>query len=138
MDTERARILLADDDDDLRRTIAAWLASDGHDIVEITNGADALFLLAAAADGECESPDVLVLDFHMPELSGIGILRTLRRFGMVPPTIIVTGFPDPSVDAFAREAGAFCVLHKPIDGEALRAAVASALRAARAPRRRYE
>jgi two-component system chemotaxis response regulator CheY len=111
----KGTILLADDDQDLRRALCALLGSEGYEVIEAANGAAALEILAEAADGKRARPDLLLLDFNMPELSGIGLLRVLRRFGELPPAIVITAFPDPKVEDLARAAGAVRVLRKPFD-----------------------
>jgi CheY-like chemotaxis protein len=124
-------VLVADDDADMRHALSLLLSRGGYQVLETGDGAQALELLAAAADGDGPRPDVLILDFCMPELSGIGVLKVLRRFGRVPPTILITGFPGSSVEAFARSAGALTVLRKPVDGDDVLAAVHAALAKAR-------
>lgn len=125
-----AIILVADDDDDLRHALCSLLSCEGYEVIELANGASALELLAAAADGKCARPDLLLLDFCMPELSGIGLLRILRRFGAMPPAIVITAFPDPSVEILAHNAGAVRVLRKPFDEQVVLAAVRTLLQEA--------
>lgn len=123
-----ATILVADDDEDLRRALCAVLSCQGYDVIELGDGAAALELLAAAADGKRPRPDLLLLDFCMPELSGIGLLRVLRRFGSLPPAILITAFPDPAVEILAHNAGAVRVLRKPFDEQVVLDAVQALLR----------
>jgi CheY-like chemotaxis protein len=123
----RATIFVADDDDDLRWVITSLLGAHGYAVVDVSDGAAALEYLARAADGAVEMPDALLLDFAMPNLSGIGIIRTLKRFTRLPPTILMTGFPDQHVDSFAHAAGVATILHKPVDADRLLQAVAAAL-----------
>lgn len=118
--------LVADDDEASRRAVALLLKADGYDVVECCDGEEALYCLAAAIDGADSLPDLLVLDFCMPGLSGIGLLRILRRFSRLPPTILMTGFPDPSVEIFARNVGVATFIRKPLEWEALRSAVRDA------------
>lgn len=115
----RATIFVADDDDDLRGLVVRLLGEHGYSVVDADDGAAALEYLAGAADGDIAMPDALLLDFAMPGMSGIGIVRALRRFICLPPTVLMTGFPDPSVDMFARAVGIATVLHKPIDVDRL-------------------
>jgi CheY-like chemotaxis protein len=129
-----ATVLIADDDDGTRGALRQILLDEGYGVLEAADGATALELLASAADEGAPLPDVVLLDFVMPGFSGLGILRVLRRFERPPPTIVLTAFPDPSVDAFARSLGAFRVLRKPIDAQVLSASVLEA--ALSAPRLR--
>jgi two-component system response regulator (stage 0 sporulation protein F) len=126
-------VLVADDDDDVRSGIAGILILEGYEIVEACDGPHALELMARAADGSARTPDAVILDFVMPGLSGLGVLRVMRQFARFPPTIVVTAFPDPSVETFAKGVGALRVLRKPIEERDLREAVASALAYAVAP-----
>ncbi len=123
----KALVLVADDDAASRCAMRLILVEEGYEVLEQEDGAQALCSLATAADETRPLPDVLVLDFCMPGLSGIGLLKMLRRFARAPPTILVTGFPDASVDLFAHRLGVTCVLHKPVDADQLREAVATAL-----------
>jgi CheY-like chemotaxis protein len=122
-----ATILVADDDEDLRRSLSSLLSGEGYAVLESKDGASTLEFLAEAADGRRARPDALLLDFCMPGLSGIGLLGILRRFGPIPPTIVITAFPDPSVETFAHNAGAVRVMRKPVDGQDVLAAVRSVL-----------
>lgn len=124
----RATVLVVDDDDLFREIMRLALSEQGYDIVEVDNGADAIELLAAAADGLRPMPDVIVLDVLMPGLSGLGILQVMRKLGpRMPPTLLVTGFKDRSLDILARKLGAVGVLRKPIATEQVRAAVFEAI-----------
>ena len=68
----------------------------------------------------------MLLDFVMPGFSGLGILGVMRRFPKMPPTILMTGFPNPSVELFAMRLGAIRVLRKPLDEERMSALVLEA------------
>jgi CheY-like chemotaxis protein len=125
--TSRGTVLLADDDQDLRDAIESVLVAEGYRVLEASDGRRALEMLASAADRRGPLPDVVILDFVMPGFSGLGILRVLRRFERPPPTIIMTAFPDPSVNRLAQNLGAFRVLRKPINEGALRAVVSEAM-----------
>jgi CheY-like chemotaxis protein len=119
-----ATVLLVDDDARFRTTVRLALLDHGYETREVDNGAEALELLAAAADDAGPMPDVIVLDVLMPGLSGLGILQVMRRLGTrMPPTLLVTGFRDPSLDILARKLGAARVLRKPIAAEDVSAAV---------------
>jgi CheY-like chemotaxis protein len=125
--TSRGTILVADDDRDVRNAIESVLVADGYGVLEACDGSCALEMLASAADKRGPLPDVVILDFVMPGFSGLGILGVLRRFEHPPPTIIITAFPDPSVNRLAQGLGAFRVLRKPINEGDLRAVVREAV-----------
>ena len=72
------KVLLADDDPLTREGIKLVLASSGYEVVaEAENGAKALELVRTAR------PDLLLLDFEMPDRSGLDVLRTLRERGTI-------------------------------------------------------
>jgi len=119
-------VLVADDDADFCELVRLSLTAAGYEVSVAADGGEALERLAALVDAHIPLPDVLVLDFVMPRLSGLGVLRALWRLGRVPPTLVITGFADPSVDVFARNLGAFRVLRKPVDDDELCAAVGEA------------
>jgi DNA-binding response OmpR family regulator len=71
-----ARILIAEDDPDVRRLIAVALESEDHDVMTASDGVEAL---RAMADG---LPDLLLLDVMMPNLDGYGVLSHMASSGM--------------------------------------------------------
>src|ERR1700689_5575361 len=72
------RVLVAEDDDDMRAVIAETLRRDGHEVTEARDGAD---LLVCLRDGirNAHEPSVIVTDVLMPHLSGIGVLSARHR-----------------------------------------------------------
>ncbi|MDF2693945.1 MAG: glnG4 [Labilithrix sp.] len=125
----RPTIFLADDDDLFRAVLKEELIAHGYAVEDVSDGAQALELLAMAADGLAAPPDAVVLDVRMPGYSGLGVLNVMRRFAKRPPTLLLTAVPDTSIDVLARTMGAYGVLHKPVELEqvlhAIRLAVVS-------------
>ncbi|MBX3212488.1 MAG: response regulator [Labilithrix sp.] len=111
----RPTVFLADDDDLFRAVLKDELIAHGYAVEDVSDGAQALELLAMAADGLAAPPDVVVLDVRMPGYSGLGVLNVMRRFAKRPPTLLLTAVPDTSIDVLARTMGAFGVLHKPVE-----------------------
>ncbi len=120
------RVLVADDDDDLRDLIAVMLREDGNDVIEARDGAELIHQLEAAMSSDVGVPDLIITDVCMPLLSGLGVLQTLRRAHVAMPVIVITALADESVRCFAARLGAVSVLTKPFDMIALRIAVAKA------------
>ena len=77
-----ARILIAEDDADIRDVLRLYLESEGFTVLEAADGARALELARA------QPPDMAVLDVMMPGLSGYELTRALRRFSDVPILIL--------------------------------------------------
>ncbi|MBX3260499.1 MAG: response regulator [Labilithrix sp.] len=111
----RPTVFLADDDDLFRAVLREELLAHGYAVQDVSDGAQALELLAMAADGLAAPPDVVVLDVRMPGYSGLGVLNVMRRFAKRPPTLLLTAVSDTSIDVLARTMGAFGVLHKPVE-----------------------
>jgi DNA-binding NtrC family response regulator len=107
-------VFLADDDDGFRAALRDALVARGCRVREASDGATALGLLASATDGGEPPPDVVVLDVRMPGCSGLGVMNAMGKLSVVPPTLLVTGFRDPSIHVLAERLGVFRVLFKPL------------------------
>ncbi len=128
----KARVLLAEDDYDVRFALAESLRAMGFDVIEVADGAtvkayvdDCVFL-----DAPRPRVDVIVTDVRMPRMDGIRLLHYIDDVGLEVPAIVITAFGDPETRSAARESGARYVLDKPIDldelGRALEAMLAQA------------
>ena len=119
------RILLADDDASARAE-ARRVLEDTFDIIgEVSDGAQAVEACLA------DPPDVLVLDIAMPRMSGLDVIREIRRqLGARPAIVVVSGIAEEVIALEALEAGADEYLVKPFSAEALVRAVRGLARAA--------
>jgi len=124
------RVLLIEDDEAMRRMIAATLRRDGHAVIEAADGDEAFdWLGAGIVDGNAAYvPDLVVSDIRLPYFDGLEILECLQVATRRIPVILMTGFPDGHTAARAHELGAECLLEKPFELGELRAAVHVALR----------
>lgn len=120
------RVLVADDDDDMRALMVGTLRRDGYSVMEARDGGELLEMLRDAIDDEGTRPDIVVTDVRMPRLSGLGVLQELKRAHMHMPVIVVTVFGDDSMHVVARRLGAVGVLRKPFDVDDFRTAVVNA------------
>ncbi len=123
---DRPRILLAEDDDDMRSLVAAALRDDGHEVVEAGDGGRLLVHLARAYGAKTMSYDLLVSDVKMPVCSGLQILESLRLARWPTPVILMTAFGDEQTRARAEGLGAVMFM-KPFDMDDLRTAVLNLL-----------
>ncbi len=119
--TKRPRLLLAEDDDEIRTTLADIFALDGYQVTAAPDGTLLVQYLERARDAQ-QIPHVLVLDHRMPGVSGLEIARALREAGWPIPIIMITAFAG-DIEAIARNAGADAVFQKPFDADDLRTAV---------------
>jgi len=120
-------VLLAEDDDELRRLLARKLRRVGCDVLEARNGVQLVELVVEHAPepfGPREPPASLgTPDVAIPGRSGLDVLRLLRRADVTVPILLMTAFGDPELHAQALGLGATAVYDKPVDLDELAAAV---------------
>jgi CheY-like chemotaxis protein len=116
-------ILVVEDDPDVRRVIVECLSLIGYKVTEAANGNEALTQLAAA------KPDLLVVDYAMPDMTGAEVISEARKIVGDVPVILATGYADMA--AVERLAGRPKILRKPFDIAQLGDAVSSVLEAAK-------
>ncbi|MGH7440931.1 MAG: response regulator [Polyangiaceae bacterium] len=126
--SRQARILVAEDDDEMRRLVAEALRKDGYDVLAISDGRQLLSALAGdLPDRRGDSHwDLVVSDVRMPGPSGLRILEQVRAARWQIPFILMTAFGDTTMHVRARALGAV-LFDKPFDVTKLRTAVASLL-----------
>jgi signal transduction histidine kinase/EAL domain-containing protein (putative c-di-GMP-specific phosphodiesterase class I) len=117
------RVLLVDDDPSLRKMMSRFLKRSAFEVVEADCGRVALQEVAARRF------DVILSDIHMPDGSGLDLLRGVRRVDLDVPVILISGKPDVETAAKALEFGAFRYLSKPLELEAIERIVRTAVRA---------
>ncbi len=117
-----ARLLaIVDDDADVRIALTRLVSSAGFAVETFASGAE---FLRSIEDHE---PDCVVLDLHMPEMSGFDVQGALADGHAGVPVVVVTGHDTPESRARAVRLGATGYLCKPVDDEALLAAIGSAI-----------
>ncbi len=99
------RVLVVDDEPDIRATVSAMLEIEGYDVAEAANGADAL------REIDERPPDVILLDMRMPVLDGWGFAAELRRRGHRTPIVVMTAARDAA--HWASEIAASTFVAKP-------------------------
>lgn len=110
-------VAIVDDDASTRTALTRLLRSHG---IDCRNYPSARTFLTALAS---EQPYCLVVDVHMPGMTGLDLQRELLRLGVHVPTIVITAVEDERIAASARSLGAAAFLTKPLTGEALIAAI---------------
>jgi CheY-like chemotaxis protein len=116
------KVLIADDDRLVRTMLADLLAELGHAVVAAENGVDAVDLCAR------ERPDLLILDFLMPKLSGLDALKAIRDRGVRSPVVLLTAISDASFREVEGAEAVEVVLPKPVTRRGLARALARAAR----------
>src|SRR5882762_11007478 len=120
-----ARILIAEDEENLRSLVARALALDGHDIVTANDGAEALDLLGR----EDSRFELLLTDIRMPVMDGIALALAAGREHPALTILLMTGYADQRERAYGLDALIHDVLTKPFSLGVMRTAVNGALNA---------
>ncbi|MCC2634531.1 MAG: hybrid sensor histidine kinase/response regulator [Ramlibacter sp.] len=116
-------ILVVEDDPDVRRVIVECLSLIGYKVTEAANGAEALVQLRTI------KPDLLVVDYAMPDMTGAEVISEARKLVGDVPVILATGYADMA--AVERLAGKPRLLRKPFDIAQLGDAVSAMLESAK-------
>ena len=106
-------ISVIDDDESFRTALAGLLRSLGY---EAQGFASAVEFINSGGEGSC---DCIITDFCMPKMSGLDLVQLLTARGSTVPVIMVTGRPEPGLEAKAAAGGAVCLLTKPFEDDAL-------------------
>ena len=114
------RVLVVDDERLIRWSVAEGLTEAGVTVVEASNGREALRAVREAA------PDVIVLDYRMPDSNDLTLLASIRSLAPRSQVILMTAFGTPEVVMGALDLGAFCVVSKPFEVSELVALVGQA------------
>jgi two-component system response regulator (stage 0 sporulation protein F) len=122
-----SRVLVVDDDAEMRALLLDVLEKDGYEVAEATDGAQAVLALRA------REFDLILIDKNMPGPSGLDLLPGLRRVCPRSQFIMMTAYGDVPSYIEAVEKGAAEFLFKPFRMEELKAAIVKALGANPAP-----
>ena len=102
------RVLIVDDDPEIRDLIAEFLGERGFEVLQAGNGLEALLQVKHAR------PDGVILDIQMPRLGGLEALKRIHTFDANIAVVIVSGIADEEIREKARAFGAKAVLEKPV------------------------
>jgi FixJ family two-component response regulator len=117
--TSTAVVAIVDDDAAVRTALSGLLSASGIRPRSYALARDFLDSLAS------ETPDCLIVDFHMPGMTGLELQEQLSRSGVSIPTIVMTAHGDAELRKRCLAAGATAYLTKPFDGDALIASINS-------------
>ena len=113
----KKKILLVDDEPDLLKIISFTINSWGYEVITATNGREAIDVVKA------QKPDIIILDYLMPEMDGIATLQEIRKFNTKIPVIMFTAHPEGiplkgtdnlGISAFVPKASAEAILQTSI------------------------
>jgi DNA-binding response OmpR family regulator len=118
------RILVVDDEEAIRELVGSYLRTEGFDVAEAVDGEDALSQIAQRA------PELVVLDLRLPGISGLDVLREIRRTSAMY-VIVLTARADETDKLIGLELGADDYITKPFSPRELVARVRAVLRRGR-------
>ena len=107
--TDSQTILLADDDENLRRVLEFQLGEAGYKVVTAVDGQEALTIF------EQSEVDCIVTDLRMPKLSGLELLEKIKAKNGEVPVIVTTAFGEVETAVSAMKLGAFDYVNKPFN-----------------------
>jgi FixJ family two-component response regulator len=113
-------VAVLDDEPEMRKALRRLLTARGFQVEEYACGEDLLAALAV------HPLDYLLLDLHMPGINGFDVLETLHARQIPVPVIVITAHDEPGTEDRVRSLGASNYLKKPVDRDALLAAIAAA------------
>ena len=122
MEETPARVLVVEDDQNVRQTLDSALRFAGHEVVTVTDGDEALDEITR------QEPDLIVLDVMMPRVDGLTVCRLLRERGYRTPVLVLTARQEVSDRVAGLDAGADDYLPKPFALDELLARVRALLR----------
>ena len=114
MDDNKKRILIVEDDEEMRSLLKDFFEEDGFETDSASNGSEAFRKIAK------EPFDLIITDIRMPGLTGLDILPGIRKLQPEAPIIVITAFGSEEVQQKAFERGATSYLEKPIHFHNLR------------------
>ncbi len=122
MAADKKQILIADDEANLRRVLAAQLVKDGYEVHAVENGQDAIEMLAE------NHVDVVITDLRMPKVDGMALLQHVVATYPDVPVIMITAHGTVDTAVAALKVGAFDYITKPFERAELRTVVEKAAR----------
>ena len=121
--TQAPSLLITDDDSAFRQTLKGLFEPEGFRTLTAGDGEEALRIV------HTQTVHIILLDMHMPKLTGLETLRLVKRFRAMLPCILLSADLDEMLIEQARTARAFSVLAKPVTRRQITAVVHQALSA---------
>ena len=115
-------VAIVDDEEPVRKALKRLLRASGLEADTYASGKD--FLEASGT----RVPDCVVLDLHMPGMSGLDVLRELRAARSALPAVMITAYDEPATREQCLAAGAAAYLRKPLDERLLLNAISATVK----------
>lgn len=122
----RGRVLVVDDEADVRKAVNLALTKSGYDVIEADDGEKAVEVINSDDNALCV--DVVICDIRMPRVNGVEAIAYFRREFPTLPIIVLTGFPDVQLATSLMKQGVADYVVKPVERDTLAAAVEAAMK----------
>ena len=122
----KGRVLVVDDEADVRKAVNLALTKSGYDVVEADDGKKAVEVINSDDNALCV--DVVICDIRMPRVNGVEAIAYFRRNFPTLPIIVLTGFPDVQLATSLLKQGVADYVVKPVERDTLAAAVDAAMK----------
>lgn len=113
MSEESLPVFVVDDDESVRKALKRLLSANGYHVKTFQSAKD--FLLG----GVVSRAGCIILDIHLPGMSGLDLYETLASSGTIYPTVFITAHDNPEWEERAAAMGAVAYLRKPFDERSL-------------------
>ena len=119
-------VAIVDDEEPVRKALKRLLVASGFEVESYASGKE--FLAT-----KHPSPDCVVLDLHMPGMSGLQVLEEMRAAHRQLPTVVITAYDTAEARAQCLAAGASAYLRKPLEERVLLNSISASMAQARSP-----
>jgi two-component system, chemotaxis family, chemotaxis protein CheY len=121
----QGRILIVDDEDDVRKVLRLTLTKAGYDVAEANHGGKGIEVIGA--DDNPLMVDVIICDIRMPKINGVEAITFFQQEYPSVPIIVLTGYPDQKMAAELLNRGVYDYLVKPVDKDKLLECIAGGM-----------
>ena len=121
----KGRILIVDDEENIRKVLRLTLTKAGFDVIEADHGGKAIE--AIGSDDNMLMTDVIICDIRMPKINGVEAIAFFRQQYPSVSVIVLTGYPDVNLATDLIKQGVVDYLVKPVDQDKLLASVETAM-----------
>ena len=104
-------IMLVDDEDKIRNILSKLLTHEGYHVLAVSNGRQTLELYPSF------NPDLMILDYKMPGMTGMELMKEIRKLNPNQTILLLTAFGNVSLAVEAIKEGAYDFIEKPFDNE---------------------
>jgi two-component system chemotaxis response regulator CheY len=113
----KGKIMIVDDEEDVRETLRLQLESENYNVIEAENGEEAITLLKS--EDNLMNCGLILCDIRMPKVNGIEYIDYLKEQAPGIPIVVVTGYPDTDMAVSLLNKGVNGYLVKPVESEKL-------------------